>query len=62
MAAGYLVRGNPLDNGPIIGEGYEEGFGFLPSVAIDPFFSQRNRFPDMVELKQKHPQIGGIAP
>jgi cyanophycinase len=61
MSAGYLVRGNPLGNAPIIAEGYEEGFGFLPGAAVDPYFTQRNRFADMAELKQKYPQLLGLG-
>jgi cyanophycinase len=61
MSAGYLVRGNPLDNRKIMAEGYEDGFGFLPGAAVDPFFSQRNRFSDMAELKQSYPQLVGLG-
>lgn len=61
MSAGYLVRGNPLDNKKIMAEGYEDGFGFLPGTAVDPFFSQRNRFSDMAELKLSYPQLVGLG-
>lgn len=61
MLADCLVRGNPLSNKPIIAAGYEEGFGFLKGVAIDPFFTQRNRFNDMAGLKRTHPHLIGLG-
>lgn len=57
----YLVRGNPLGNEEMMAEGYERGFGFLPGVAIDQHFSQRDRFSDMSGLKKTHPQLVGIG-
>lgn len=57
----FLVRGNPLRNTDMVAEGYERGFGFLPGVAIDQHFSQRDRFEDMSELKKSHPQLVGIG-
>lgn len=61
MLADYLVRGGPLSNKYIMAEGYEEGFGFLQGVAIDPFFTQRNRFADMARLKRAHPRLVGLG-
>ena len=57
----YLVRGNPLGNSQIMAEGYERGFAFLPGVAIDQHFSQRNRFADMLQLKQAYPHLIGLG-
>ncbi len=57
----YLARANPLGNLPIIAEGYERGFGFLPGVAIDQHFSQRKRFDDLRRLVQTYPQFLGIG-
>ena len=57
----YLVRGNPLGNTQIMAEGYERGFAFLPGVAIDQHFSQRNRFADMLELKRAYPHLVGLG-
>jgi len=57
----YLVRGNPLGNQDMMTEGYERGFGFLPGVAIDQHFSERDRYDDMSELKKAHPQLVGIG-
>jgi cyanophycinase len=57
----YLVRGNPMGNEEMMAEGYERGFGFLPGVAIDQHFSQKDRFDDMTELKKAHPQLVGIG-
>lgn len=57
----YLVRGNPLDNREISGEGYERGFGFLPGVAIDQHFSQRQRLDDLLDLKKRHPDLVALG-
>ncbi len=61
IQGGYLVRGNPLGGDDLICEGYEEGFRFLPGVAIDQQFSQRNRFADMLTLKKAHPRLLGLG-
>ncbi|MGQ0634279.1 MAG: cyanophycinase [Planctomycetaceae bacterium] len=61
IQASFLVRGNPLSNKPVMAEGYEDGFGFLPGAAVDPFFSSRNRFPDMASLKAAHPDLVGVG-
>jgi cyanophycinase len=61
MLADYLVRGGPLSNRDIMAEGYEEGFGFIQGVAIDPFFTKRIRFPDMAKLKRAHPRLIGLG-
>ena len=57
----YLCRGNPLGNVAIMAEGYERGFSFLPGVAIDQHFSQRQRQRDMVRLVATYPQFLGIG-
>ena len=57
----YLVRGNPLGNTDMMAEGYERGFGFLPGVAIDQHFTQRDRFDDMTGLKKAFPQLIGLG-
>lgn len=57
----YLVRGNPMGNQDMMAEGYERGFGFLPGVAIDQHFNQRDRLDDMTELKKVHPHLVGIG-
>ena len=57
----YLVRGNPLGNTEMMSEGYERGFGFLPGVAIDQHFTQRDRFEDMTGLKKQFPQLIGLG-
>jgi cyanophycinase len=61
IQAGYMVRGNPLGNGQISAEGYERGFGFVPGVAVDQHFSQRDRFDDMTELIRQYPQLLGFG-
>ena len=57
----YLVRGHPLGNFVMMAEGYERGFSFLPGVAIDQHFSQRNRFPDLIPVVERHRQILGVG-
>ncbi|XZE21561.1 cyanophycinase [Pirellulaceae bacterium SH449] len=57
----FLVRGHPLGNTVMMAEGYERGFGFLPGVAIDQHFAQRNRFPDLVPVVRTHPKLVGIG-
>jgi cyanophycinase len=42
-------------------EGYEQGLGLVPGVAIDQHFSQRNRLDDMLALKRRYPQLLGIG-
>jgi cyanophycinase len=61
IQGGYLVRGNPLGNAEMMVEGYEQGFGFLPGVAIDQHFSQRKRFDDMLALKRAKPKLLGLG-
>src|SRR5690606_23155268 len=57
----YLVRGHPLGNTVMMAEGYERGFAFLPGVAIDQHFSQRQRQPDLLSVIQRHPRLLGIG-
>jgi cyanophycinase len=57
----YLCRGSPLNNTDMMCEGYERGLGFLPGVAIDQHFTQRNRFADMTALMKAYPQLLGIG-
>ena len=57
----YLVRGHPLGNFVMMAEGYERGFAFLPGVAIDQHFAQRNRFPDLIPVVERHRQMLGVG-
>ncbi|WP_169975391.1 cyanophycinase [Tautonia rosea] len=57
----YLVRGNPLGNWDMMAEGYERGFAFLPGVAIDQHYSQRNRFDDLAAVVNRFPQVLGLG-
>jgi cyanophycinase len=61
IQASYLLRGSPLGNSEIMAEGYERGFGFLPGVAIDQHFSERNRQNDMAQVKLRHPELVGLG-
>lgn len=53
----YLVRGSPLGNQIMMAEGYERGFAFLPGVAIDQHFTQRDRLADLQGVKARFDQI-----
>jgi cyanophycinase len=57
----YLVRGNPLGNEEMMTEGYDRGFCFLPGVAIDQHFTQRERLKDLAKLKKAHPELIGLG-
>ncbi|QDV33356.1 cyanophycinase [Tautonia plasticadhaerens] len=57
----YLVRGNPLGNADMMADGYERGFAFLPGVAIDQHFAQRDRFGDLSAVVDRFPQVLGIG-
>ena len=57
----YLVRGNPLGNEEIMAEGYDRGFCFLPGVAIDQQFTQRERLHDLAQLKKAYPELVGLG-
>lgn len=57
----FLVRGHPLGNTVMMAEGYERGFSFLPSSAIDQHFSQRNRFADLEAVVKKHKDLLGVG-
>ena len=61
IQAEYLARGNPLGNREIMSEGYERGLRFLPGVAVDQHFAQRQRFADMSRLVETFPQLLGIG-
>jgi cyanophycinase len=61
IQAEYLVRGSPLGNTTVMADGYQRGFAFLPGVAIDQHFTQRNRRPDMEALVRTWPQFLGIG-
>lgn len=61
IQAEYLARGNPIGNRDIMAAGYERGFGFLPGVAVDQHFAQRDRFKDMMSLVEAFPQVLGIG-
>lgn len=57
----YLVRGSPQGNSEMMAEGYEQGFQFLPGVAIDQHFTQRKRQADLEEVVTQYPQLLGIG-
>ncbi len=56
-----LVRGAPAGNQIMIADGYRRGLGFLPGVAIDQHFSQRNRFKELEGCLAEFPSIYGIG-
>lgn len=57
----YMPRGHPLGNLEMMAEGYEQGFGFLPGVAVDQHFFARKRTGDMTALMKRYPQVLGIG-
>jgi cyanophycinase len=57
----YMPRGSPLGNAEMMAEGYERGLGFLPGVAMDQHFTQRQRHADMTSLMRVYPQLLGIG-
>lgn len=57
----YLVRGSPLRNTIMMADGYKRGFAFLPGVAIDQHFAQRDRFRDLAAVVDAHPQLLGVG-
>ena len=57
----FLVRGHPLGNSVMMAEGYERGFAFLPGMAIDQHFSQRDRLPDLLPVIRRHPKMLGVG-
>src|SRR5437763_5855947 len=57
----YLCRGAPGGPNNIICEGYERSLGFLPGVAIDQHFTQRNRLKDLTALVNHYPQFLGVG-
>lgn len=61
IQAEYLARGTPIGNTSIYADGYERGLGFLPGVAVDQHFTQRNRFNDLRSLIDRYPQLLGIG-
>ncbi len=57
----YLLRGDPKSSLTMMQEGYEEGLGLVPGVAIDQHFSQRGRSDDMLDFKRQYPQLLGVG-
>ena len=57
----YLVRGAHEGNHIMMAPGYEEGFGYLRSVAIDQHLLTRQRQDDLVEVITKKPELLGLG-
>jgi cyanophycinase len=57
----YLVRGAREGNHIMMARGYEEGFGYLRSVAIDQHLLTRGRQDDLVEVIDKKPGLLGLG-
>jgi cyanophycinase len=57
----YLVRGAREGNQIMMAKGYEEGFGFLKSVAIDQHLLKRHRENGLIEVVKVHPELLGIG-
>ncbi len=56
-----LVRGAPAGNQIMIADGYRQGFGLLPGVAIDQHFAQRSRFKELENCLAPYPAIFGVG-
>ncbi len=61
VQASYMVRGAPEGNRIMMAEGHEEGLGFIKNSAIDQHVDTRDRFSDMIEVLEKHPELFGIG-
>lgn len=56
----YLARGDTKTNVIMMGD-HEEGFGFLPGVAIDQHLLRRNRQFDLIEIIEAKPDLLGLG-
>jgi cyanophycinase len=56
----YLVRGDTRGANLVSGD-HEQGFGFLPGVAIDQHVLVRNRHFDLLELIRRRPDLMGLG-
>ena len=61
ILASYLVRGAREGNSIMMAPGYERGFGYLHSVAIDQHVVARDRLADLPQVLAKHPELLGIS-
>jgi cyanophycinase len=57
----YLVRGAREGNHIMMAKGYDKGFGYLRSVAIDQHLLTRGRQDDLVEVIEKKPGLLGLG-
>jgi cyanophycinase len=57
----YLVRGAREGNHIMMAKGYEQGFGYLKSVAIDQHILPRHREEDLVAVIEAHPELLGLG-
>ena len=57
----YLARGGVFDNFCHGTRATSAAWRFLPGVAIDQHFAQRDRFADMTSLVKAYPQYLGIG-
>jgi cyanophycinase len=61
IQASYMVRGAREGNTIMMASGYEQGFGFLRTAAVDQHLSARNRQRDMLQVVATHPELLGIG-
>lgn len=61
IQASYLVRGGILSAQVLMAPGREQGFGFLPNVAIDEVVDARGRVEQLARVVALHPQLLGIG-
>lgn len=61
IQASYLVRGAREGNTIMMAPGYERGFGFLRSVAVDQHVAARKRERDLQQVISAHPTLLGLG-
>jgi cyanophycinase len=61
IQASYMVRGAVESNVVMMAPGYEEGFAFLRSTAIDQHLLARGREDDMLQVIERFPHLLGIG-
>ncbi|MHB8837834.1 MAG: serine hydrolase [Gemmatimonadaceae bacterium] len=61
ILASYLVRGARSGNTVMMAKGYEQGFGYLRTTAVDQHVVARGRRNDLQQVIAAHPELLGIG-
>ena len=56
----YVVRGR-ADKPVLMAKGREQGFGFLPGIAVDPHFIAAHRQTELITVVDWHPELLGLG-